>query len=352
MRTRRYISTHKLRTAMVFFFTIGLGVVFKAYSQPEVSIPAVAGCDGEELLVPLMVDEFNNIEAFTIHLIVDTTKVSFIDVEQAHESLNNGPLLSNIQDNGQAVISVVWFGNSAVNLHDTVLFQLRLKLLESPAELTFSEESELVLSDFTVEEEAVFSEGHIESWDSLVPVLSDSTILSAGQRVKLLMPRLVGLQYQWQITSADEWTDLNDDIRYQGSSSEELAINEVSEEMRNQSFRCVLTSGTCTALSNEVMLKFGPLGIAEKDGMSNPFIQFYPNPVKDYIYCRVLTGVDNAKFSIYNTSGQRMKQWNPGELKPGQVVKLAVADLNTGLFMVKLEEEEQFIASHKILINH
>lgn len=330
---------------------IGLGVAFKAYPQPRVAIPEVAGCVNEKLLVPVYVDDFNDIEAFTLHVVVDTTKVAFIDVEQAHEALSSGALLSNLQDNGQPVISVVWVGNSAVNLHDTALFYLHLKLLGSQADFEFSEDSELVLSDYTLAEETVFSGGQLKQWDDLNPALSDSS-LSEGQSVNISLPGLYGMQYQWQITSGDEWINLNDNSLYEGTSSETLSVQDVTDEMRNKAFRCILSAGSCTDLSGEVMLKFAPLAIDEGDGVNNSFVRFYPNPVAERLYCRVWSHIEGATVSIYNTHGQRMKHWNTGELEPGQVVEFAVSDLNTGLFTVRFQSQNHYMATHKILINH
>lgn len=351
MKTRNSRFTRKLKTAMVFF-TIGFGVAFEAYSQPVVSMPEVAGCVGDKLLLPVYVDDFNDIEAFSIDVVIDTTTVSFLDVEQAHEDLSSGPLLSNLLDNGnETVITIVWFGNSAINLHDTSLLYLNVEILADQAEFKFGEDCELVLSDYTVAEDAVFSDGRIIQWDNLTPALSDSA-LSEGQSVKLTLPALYDLQYQWQIASGDDWKNLNEDNLYEGTSSEVLSIRDVSEDMRNQALRCILSAGSCTEITEEVELKFAPVGINENDGVDKSPIHFYPNPVDEYLYCRVMHSIEKAQISVYNSTGQRMKQWDIENLNPGQVVKFAVSDLKTGWFMVRLESNMNYSASHKIMINH
>ena len=103
------IASRKISSTILvmMIFSTELLIPKEGYTQPRVNIPSSAGCNGEDLLVPVRVENFFDITALTLHITLEKSKVTFLDVDNIHPALKDGNIYTNYQDE-DSVLSFVW----------------------------------------------------------------------------------------------------------------------------------------------------------------------------------------------------------------------------------------------------
>ncbi len=131
--------------------------------------------------------------------------------------------MSNLVSGELSTLILSWTGNSAAEIQNGVLCNIKVHLKSAPATFVLNENSELAHSDFTVITNVVYHSGAIEAWDSFTPEPELATV-NEGQSVSFVLPALSSLSYQWQLANDVVWNDLSDGVHFQGTQTSELHI--------------------------------------------------------------------------------------------------------------------------------
>ncbi|MEY4905053.1 MAG: hypothetical protein RLZZ292_2868 [Bacteroidota bacterium] len=103
------------------------------------------------------------------------------------------------------------------------------------------------------------------------------------------------------------------------------------------------TPNTCIQAGRTV------LGINENT--SKPIFSIFPNPFISSTTIQTIDNLDNATLTICNSFGQMVKQVTPITIGAGQTVSLSRGDLPSGLYFIRLTEENKIIAMEKLIIS-
>ncbi|MDZ7776381.1 MAG: T9SS type A sorting domain-containing protein [Bacteroidales bacterium] len=335
-----------LYSLMVGFAIFGISC--KGYAQPVVNMPSSVGCIGHELLVPIEINEFYDIEAFSMKLIGDTSKIKLLGIANKNTALDNGVLLYNAQVDSVSWLAISWVGHQSVSLDNDTLLSIKLLVKDSTANISFYE-PELVLSDYTIAEDAEFFDGNIIQWNNLNPEVSDNNP-DIGESVNIRLPLLNGLNYQWQIKDDGEWSDVDLNQRFEGSKTHELRINEITEEMNGMSIRCLLNSASCSEVSEAKHLEIQTIGFSDLESVKNKTVTFYPNPANQY-YRHFYKNFENLSLKLVDAYGHVVKEMFLESIQANESIKLPVKELSQGFYVLKLYEHEKSLASYKFIKN-
>jgi hypothetical protein len=83
--------------------------------------------------------------------------------------------------------------------------------------------------------------------------------------------------YQWQTNAGFGYQNLSNAGQYSGTTSSTLAVANVSSANNNQSFRCIVTAGTCKDTTSEARIILSGVGVSEN---SLQRISVSPNPTR------------------------------------------------------------------------
>jgi hypothetical protein len=97
---------------------------------------------------------------------------------------------------------------------------------------------------------------------------------------------------------------------------------------------------------DDITLSNSPLGI-EGENVSNNDITVYPNPFSSVTTLQTETFLKDATLSVYNSSGQTVKQINNIS---GQTITLHRDNLSGGLYFIQLKQSNKIIKVEKIII--
>ncbi len=338
-----------MKTAMILLFSLLL-MLPRAKSQIEVSIGADTCCAGEVLL-PVYVSQFNDIGAFSFYIEVDTAAIDFITVENINQELLEGSLESNINLSEQ-IITIVWFDMPPAYINSGKLFDMRLLLKKSPVTLIFGEDCEITFSDLSIAENVIYESGSLMNFGSL-QVNPPTANVEAGNNTSFKLPPITGIAYQWQEkTTETDWADLNDGIYYKGVNENELIISSAPLDFNDHRYRCVLTSESCTEITDEAILQV-TVGINDQISKGKKsLLQVYPNPAGDKI-TTIINGdnFQHAKLRLFEINGHVLLDKEIENISSGTRQTINLEKLAPGMYILQLISENSIMASVKILRN-
>jgi hypothetical protein len=207
-----------------------------------------AGCPGI-VFVPLMVQDFENVGAFSLTLKYDTTFLHFLACQNLNDALNDGTFVANASG-GKVFLS--WASTSGATIGNDKLVDLMFNTQSgsgnfiwddtTPGNCEYTDaDGNIILSDYENGSITVYYPPQITAQPA------DSEI-EEGQNTSFHVGAAgAGLSYQWQV-SADtgiSWNDLSNQPPYTGATSSTLSLNNTPLDLDGKYYRCVV-SGTCT----------------------------------------------------------------------------------------------------------
>ena len=94
-------------------------------------------------------------------------------------------------------------------------------------------------------------------------------------------------------------------------------------------------------------IQAGQTGLGVNENLSKNVVSVFPNPFNASTTIHVTGNHKNAALTIYNVSGQTIKQVKD---LSGQSVSISRDDLPSGLYFIQLTEEDKVIAVEKLII--
>nr|NQU91666.1 T9SS type A sorting domain-containing protein [Bacteroidota bacterium] len=201
------------------------------------------------VLVPIHVEDFEDVGAFSLTLSFDTSILSYVFYQNLNSGLSDGTFVASASE-GKVYLS--WASTTATSIGDDKIVDL-LFVSESgnsnftwdtstPGNCEYSDiNGGIILSNYTNGNILVYYPPQILSH----PV--DRDIL-AGQNTSFSVGATgTGLSYQWQESndSGDAWENLSNVAPYSGVTSATMYLTSTPVELDGNLYRCVV-GGTCT----------------------------------------------------------------------------------------------------------
>lgn len=346
MLQRIHIQANLITATWLVIF--GLLVLPQAISQPVVSISNHAGCANSEILVPVEVNNFADVAAFTFYIQADTSAIALISVENIHPALLEGNVVSNFNINGIPSININWYGMSSVTISSGKLFDLRLLLKGGTTAFSFTENCEIALSDLSVVQNVVYNDGSLTAFSALSPVPLTSTVIK-DSTANFVLPLFSGITYQWQENSGNIWTNLAENLTYKGVLTNELSLISVPMSFNNRSYRSLLTKQLRSENTLAATLMVNAVGIDEHGLEKKSLISVFPNPVGDRITYLLGVSISQATLRLIDTKGNIVLQSKITNIKSGTSQSLNLDKLAAGTYILQLIDDNKIIDSVKIL---
>ncbi len=319
------------------------------FSQPVLKIDHNAGCYNTETLIPVELEHFEDVAAFTLYIGVNTANVEFVGVEDVNEVFVTGDFVGGVNLESQTIV-LNWASFTPVNLENGLMCKIRVLFKSDAVNFDFQDNCEIVRSDLSIIENVEYVDGSLVTLSSFTVDPATQTILE-GESVTIQVTDLIeGISTQWQKKENENWSDLADAPPYSGAQTTKLSIQSVSASLNSSLFRCKLSSSTCSDGSTESELLVTPNDVDELNGPAKVTpIKIYPNPVDKHLNCVFNANVSSAELRLVNIHGVILNQLQLGDIISGKVISLRVENAEAGIYVVQLLSGGQIIADLKVL---
>ncbi len=322
---------------------------YNVTGQTVVKIDHYMNCSDTEVLIPVELENFEDVAAFTLYIGVNTDNIEYIDVESVNEVFATGNLIGGVNLEEQTII-LTWASFTPANLDEGVICNIRVLFKNNPANFSFLDNCEIISSDLSIIE-------NVEYFDGSLVTLSSITIDPVVQTVTEGEPATIGLidlaegiSCQWQILENENWINLENMSPYSGVHTAQLLIQPVSANLNASLFRCMLSSGTCSESSMESELLVIPVGFEELDGKGEITpLNIYPNPVEEYLNCIINSNIPDAELRLINTSGVMLIIQQLGDVDSGEMLALNLSNVKSGIYFLQLISKDNVITTLKVL---
>lgn len=150
--------------------------------------------------------------------------------------------------------------------------------------------------------------------------------------------------FQWQTDLGVGFQNLSNVGQYNGVTSQTLTVSNVTLSNNNQHFRCVISSGSCSVVSDTAVLMVDE-SVSVLENGETPEIRIYPNPASTVV--TIEHPFENATIEVFNAVGQSVRV----ERMENNIHQMAIESLPAGIFVVQLEKNGVRIQK-KILVKH
>jgi hypothetical protein len=144
--------------------------------------------------------------------------------------------------------------------------------------------------------------------------------------------------YQWQEDDGSGFRNLINSGQYTGVTKDTLLISDVNYLQNNYRYRCIVTEGACSKISNIAFLNIYKTGI-EEFLLKNNFV-ISPNPANDIITIHTSEAPVNINYLITDATGRKVLI---GKLN-NKTTTIDISSLTSGFYFVQVGEagEETF----------
>jgi hypothetical protein len=240
----------KLAILIIFFQPI----IMKSQNATA-TIGNVNSCEGDTMLAPVNVTNFIDIGAMTFYIGYDTNSAKFLSLQNINSAIPGG--ISFNASNGQ--IGIAYSNPNPFSIDNDKLFDLRFRFVGDSTLLPFKPGTEIANSNLETIPLDTFS-GSIKNSIRLISQ-PDSVVQSYPDNDVILKVTSLGFpEYQWQENNGSGWNDLQNNQVYSGVNNDTLTIHDIPLSYNGYLYRCVLSAGNCTVISDialvEVALAF------------------------------------------------------------------------------------------------
>ena len=282
-----------MRVKLVILMITFLPMIMKSQNATA-TLGNITSCAGENVLVPLDVNDFFDVGAMTIYIGYDTNSAHFLSVQNINPAIPGG--ISYNSNNGQ--VSIAYSSTEPFYITGEKLFDLSFTFLGDTTYLPFKPGTEIATTLLEIIPRATYTGSIANSFQ--ITDQPDSVQSYPDQDVTFKVTSLGNANYQWQENTGNGWNNLQNNDTYSGVTTDSLTIHAVTTSFNNYTYRCVLTKDECTSISDVALLE-----VAEAFPVATlGFIGSCPeNTVLEPIYAGDFIDVLEINFNItYNTT--------------------------------------------------
>jgi hypothetical protein len=209
----------------------------------------ITSCAGETVLVPIDVMDFNDVGAMTFYIGYDTNTAEFLSIQNVNPAIPGW--ISANASNGQVGIAYTY--TEPFFITGEKLFDLSFTYFGDSTSLTFNSGTEIATTML-----------EIIPLDTYPGSLANS-ILITGQPenvqsypdndVTFGVSSTGDINFQWQENSGNGWINLQNNNTYSGVTTDTLTISDVTLDFNGNTYRCELSAGECTELTDIALLE-------------------------------------------------------------------------------------------------
>jgi len=335
----------------IFILTVlvmGLVVLpLNSIGQPVLKIGNYYGCSSIEVLIPVELENFEDISAFTIYVGVDTSNIEYIGFENINEVFSSGNFVGGVNLQNQ-YITFNWASLTPISIESGVMCNIRILLKNNSVDLSFLDICEVVRSDLSIIDNVDYYNGSVTSMNSIEPMPSYQSLIEDSQATIELVGLSSDISCHWQINSDNQWVDIDDAAPYSGVNTFSLFIQSVSIDMNNTLFRGMLSNDICSGGSvvSELVVTTSNL---DEQIMVSP-IQVYPNPADEYLNCVFNKNIQNAELKLISLGGRILFKQNLRNIISGQLFSMNIENIESGHYILNLYDNGILISNIKVAI--
>ncbi len=140
-----------------------------------------------------------------------------------------------------------------------------------------------------------------------------------------------GSTFQWQTDTGSGFQNITNNAQYNGATNDTLTVLNTTLSNNNQLFRCAITSGSCTVLTNSATLTvINDVGINE---LSNEHLfSIFPNPASNQISLKADERFIGNSYIIYDYTGKMVLT---GTIKK-EITLINLENLSIGMYAINI----------------
>lgn len=278
-----------------------------ASGQTTVSIGTQIFCENSFASVPVQVTGFHDVAAFTLYLSIDTLMVKFQSIQNPHQSLSGGIIVSNFVPSLSQII-IAWQSMNAATIESGKLFDISVQFLQGPTLMEFLPSCEIVKNDLSIVQNVTYENGML---DNALRIFAQPQAITVteGEIAQFSISTYTSeaLSYQWQVNNGTGWSDLNEIPPYFNVKTSQLQINPVSLSLNNHLYRCRITFDNCTGTSDHAMLTVMPLSVVLNPHSKVQGFHVYPIPATKAIMLEIDNYEAGMVVHLINLEGKIIK---------------------------------------------
>ncbi|HPK06010.1 MAG TPA: T9SS type A sorting domain-containing protein [Bacteroidales bacterium] len=324
-----------LLAAFLAFHTLVVG-------QMTLSLGNIVSCNNNEVNIPLHVSEFNEVNAITLKIQIDTLFCNYNGLTNPNNNLAGASLITNISyASSSALINISWQRMSPITISDDKLFDIVLNYKEGSSSLSFTGGCEIA-SGLTPVENVNYLNGSINKQPQ-------SLFIAEGETAMFSVNYDNESTYLWQFNSGEGWNDLSNSPRYSGVYSHELVISNTTLDLSNNTYRCIVNHNECEIISSPATLKVSPMSINEHNHQSD-ILNVFPNPNHGILYCEVNSPLEHIDISIVDMLGNKLWTRYYKDLPANHSETINTGLFKQGVYILQLISDEIVQSTVKVII--
>jgi hypothetical protein len=173
------------------------------------------------------------------------------------------------------------------------------------------------------------------SWISKQP--NDTDVLLTENAFFEIEDTESGLDYIWQLKKGNEFENLEDNTKYNGSKTAKLSVLNVAETDFDSEYRCIVSKGSCADTSSSAKLSKKETISIKKIQLSEHY-RIFPNPAN--IFLQVIKSTNNSKLVEYSIVDQKGRKMIQGK-QPfnSNNFTIDIQDLRTGIYYLEIDNQ-------------
>jgi len=319
----------KFQSPAIFMLTVFTAMAVSAASQPVLKIGEYTGCINKEIIIPVKVENMQEISAITLYIMVDTNSVEFLGLENVNSEFQSGNFIGNLSSEGNIILS--WFSTSPASIDSGVICDMRLRITGDNTVFHFKNSSEFVKPDLSIVENVEYHDGLLTSVEEIQPTPETQSVVE-GVVVNYSVDSFDNSnEFRWQMLRDGQWQDVNDDGTFAGCQSNRLYIT-VDTTLNNVQFRCNITNDSCSDFTKSCTLLVTPSFV---DELGTTQSKVFPNPFNQRFFFITENDLSDGKIVVIDQKGKLVLE-QENIFGNGKVNIIDFKSNEQGLFIMKV----------------
>lgn len=213
------------------------------------TIEDALSCAGDTAYVAVDVTNFIDVAAMSLFIGYDTNQAEFLSLHDINPAIT-GSIFANAS-NGE--IGIAFSSINSFTINNGKLFDLKFNVLGDTSGLPFLEGTEIANSSL----ESIPLDTFPGSISNGIVIIEQPGNVQAYPNTDVVfsMAASGNPNYQWQENTGSGWNNLENNATYSGVNSDTLYIYNVLLSYNGNLYRCEITSGNCSGISDSALLE-------------------------------------------------------------------------------------------------
>lgn len=321
----------------LLFFSVLFFLNTSSFAQdPNVAIGSGKSCAGREVLLGVTASALLNIGSITLYVQIDTNRLTFLSLENVDPRLNEY-YFNFIKS--ESKVAFVWNNTVSLNFSQTKFFDLRFLVKESTAPVSFASGCEIATSSYKVLS-VNWLNGGVLPGNPVIATQPKNVTVGSERNTSMEVLSSDAERYQWEVNQAGTaWQLLQDDLHFSGTKTGLLLLNKVPLAMNKYKFRCFLTTGDCTTISDIATVNVESSSSIDEGDNLNFQMRVYPNPFSEQAQIDyTIPGEGRVHIRVFTMLGKQLLDLRDSFQTKGQYsIPISRNNLPQGIYLCKMD---------------